>query len=188
MARDELRNHMNSALDNDLSEREWEALHSRLAESDEESELWDRLRNTDQLLRVTPMVSPLPGFASRVMAAIAAMSLPGFAKRQPGVGIALGLVVAALMTIPVLSALLIVFLSVITDPSALQSVLGGAISAVGYLIELGADVIAQIDAAVADTIILPALLTTIIPLTILWGWLIWHFAGKPRARSRRPKS
>lgn len=102
MARDEikLQQQMNRALDGELAEQELAVLHARLQESAEESTRWERLRKTDELLRTTPPVAPSRGFAERVMAAILSMPMPEFARRSRGLGLALGLLVAALLAVP----------------------------------------------------------------------------------------
>jgi hypothetical protein len=179
---------MNSALDQELSERELEALHNHLEASEEAATAWDRLQQTDELLRTTPLAAPSPGFARRVMAAIAAMPLPGFVHRQPGIGIALGLLVAALITVPVFSVLFFVLLTVITDPGTLQTILQTVLNAASYVISLMANLAGEIENIVRDTPVLAALLTTMIPVTLLWGWLIWLLLGGRRFLSKRPRS
>jgi hypothetical protein len=190
MAQDELRNQqqMNEALDHALSEEEIEALHARIAESEGATEEWDQLRKTDAFLRQTPMVEAPAGFAERVMAAIAALPLPGFARKNLSVGIALGLLVAGLFTIPVLSIVLIIILSVITNPAAVQAFAMTLFSTAGYIISLTADIVTQTETRAAGSPVMIALVTTMIPLTILWGWLIWNLIGGGRGLSRRSKS
>jgi hypothetical protein len=186
MAREYLQS-MNSALDQELSEQELAALSAQLEESEEASNTWAHLRQTDELLRTTPLVAPAPGFASRVMAAIAAMPLPGFMHREPGVGIALGLLVAALMTVPVFAVLFFVLLTVLTDPGTLHTLLQTVLGATSYLIGLVGDLAEEVETMVRDTPVMAALLTTMIPVTLLWGWLIWSLLGGPRFLSKRPR-
>jgi hypothetical protein len=186
MAHDPLQS-MNSALDQELSEQEWEALNAHLEQSEEASNIWEHLRQTDELLHTTPLIAPSPGFANRVMAAIAAMPLPGFMRREPGIGIALGLLVAALVTVPVFSISFFVLLTVLTDPGTLHTLLQTVLGAASYVIGLMADLAGEIEHMVKDTPVLAALLTTMIPVTLLWGWLIWSLLGGPRFMNRRPR-
>jgi hypothetical protein len=172
---------MNRALDEDLTEQEMEQLGTRLEESADDAVHWERLRQTDELLRITPMVAPAAGFTNRVMAAIAAMPLPDFAKRHLSVGIALGLAIVALLTVPILS---VIFL----DPGALNDWLQTLINAAGYVINLLGDLAGEVRDAGRQTPMLLALLTTMIPLTVLWGWLIWYLLGGPKFMTRRQKS
>lgn len=187
MAREYLQS-MNSALDQELSEQELAALNAQLEESKEASDIWEHLQQTDELLRTTPLVAPSPGFASRVMAAIAAMPLPGFMHHEPGIGIALGLLVAALVTVPVFSVLFFMLLTVLTDPGTLHTLLQTVLGATSYVIGLMADLAGEVEHMVSDTPVLAALLTTMIPVTLLWGWLIWSLLGGPRFLSKRPRS
>jgi len=190
MARSEQRSQqqMNEALDHTLSDEEMETLHARIAESDETAEQWEQLRRTDAFLRQTPMEEAPAGFADRVMAAIAAMPLPGFAKKYPSVGIALGLLIAGLFTIPVFSVLLIIILSVITDPGAILSFAMALFHAAGYIISLITDIVGQVESHATGTPVLVALVTTMIPVTMLWGWVLWNLMGGRRGLSRRSKS
>lgn len=190
MARDEQRNQqqMNEALDHSLSDEEMATLHARIAASDETAEQWDHLRQTDELLRTTPMVEAPVGFADRVMAMIATMPLPGFAKKNPSVGIALGLLVAGLFTIPVFSVALLIILSVITNPGAILTFATALFHAAGYIISLITDIIGQIESRATGTPVLIALVTTMIPVTLLWGWVLWNLVGGARGLSRRSKS
>lgn len=179
---------MNRALDHDLSEQELEALNSHLHGSAEDAAHWERLRQTDELLRITPMVAPAAGFTNRVMAAIAAMPMPQFAKQHLSVGIALGLAMAALLTVPILSIVFWILVSVLTDPGTLNEWLQTLINAAGYVINLLSDLAGEVRGAARQTPMLLALLTTMIPLTVLWGWLIWYLLGGPRFLARRQKS
>jgi hypothetical protein len=179
---------MNSALDQELSEEELTALNTQLEESEEASTAWEQLRRTDELLRTTPLVAPSSGFANRVMAAIAAMPLPGFMHREPGVGIALGLLVTALLTVPIFAVLFFGLLAVLTNPGALYTLMHTVLSATSYLVGLVGDLAEEIENMVRNTPVMAALLTTMIPVTLLWGWLIWSLLGGPRFLSKRPRS
>lgn len=190
MARDDTRQQqqMNEALDHALSDDKWDELQTAIAESEDTAAQWDSLRKTDQLLRETPPVSPSAGFAERVMAAIATLSLPGIHQRELGVGIALGLLVMGLVTIPLLAVLLVIIISVLTNPGAITTFMASLFSVVGYIISLGADIVTQVENRAVGTPVLVALLTTMIPVTLLWAWLIWQLIGGPQVLNRRPKS
>jgi hypothetical protein len=168
---------MDNALDHELPEAEWQALNAQVESSPEVADYWDRLQQVDHVLHATPMVGPTAGFSSRVMAAIAAMHLPEFANRRFGAGVALGLLAAALIALPVMSAVFILFLSVITDPGALntlfQTVTSGASNTLGLLSDIGA----SCQDLAAEQPIFPALLTTVIPVSMLWAWLVWYLSG-----------
>ncbi|MBI5957136.1 MAG: hypothetical protein HY866_00275 [Chloroflexi bacterium] len=184
MPRDDANMHarMNRALDSELSEEEQALLHQQLEEAPEIADHWDQLRRTDELLRTTPMIAPLPEFASRVMAAISALPIPAFVRRHPGAGVALGLALAAFLTVPIFSVLLLVLLSALTDPGTLNTWLRAVLGASGYILALVADIADELRAGITTTPMIVALITTMIPLSALWGWLIWYLMGSPRVR------
>ena len=190
MAQDEQRTQqqMNEAIDHTLSDEDMVTLHARITESDETAEQWDQLHKTDELLRTTPLAEAPVGFADRVMAVIAALPLPGIARQNPSVGIALGLLIAGLFTIPVFSVLLIIILSVITNPSAIQSFAMTLFHAAGTIISLIADIVGQLESRATGTPVLVALVTTMVPVTLLWGWVLWNLVSSARGLSRRSKS
>jgi hypothetical protein len=176
---------MNSALDQELSAAEWNALQARLVESTEDAERWEHMQQVDDVFHSTPMVAPSPGFAGRVMAAIAALHLSGFANRELGVGVALGLMTAAFLTIPLFSVLLFLLWGVITDPGALNALLQAATSATSTVVGLATDLGSEIRTGVRGSPIVLALLTTIIPVTMLWAWVVWYLLGGRQFMAQR---
>lgn len=182
---DQLKYHhkLNTALDHELTEQEWEALNNDLADSPEIAAYWERLSTVDHILHEAPLVGPSAGFASRVMAAIASIHLPDHRRLSVGFGIGLG--VAALLVIPVLSAGLLLLLSVVTDPGTYTRLLQVVTSGVSYLIDLGADLSSELETLVTETPMIPALLSTAIPVSMVWGWLVWYLSGRPKLPARR---
>jgi hypothetical protein len=176
---------MNSALDRELSEQEWAALNAHLEDSPETASYWEQLRHTDHLLRTTPLAAPSPGFTSRVMAAVAAMHLGEIAKHRLGVGVALGLIVAALFTVPVLSILTILLFSTLTDPGTLNALFQNVAGGVGYGLGIAFDLGDGLERLATETPVVPALLTTVIPLSMLWVWLVWYLSEGRMVASER---
>ncbi len=172
---------MNQALDEELEARELAALEGELSQTPDVAAHWERLRRTDELLRTTPMIHPAPGFADRVVAALAALPVPGLARRTPSVGIALGLALAALLAIPVLSVGLWLLLSVITDPGALNAFLQTIIDAASTVIGIGGEVLGALRDAAGDTPLLAALLAALVPILALWVGVMWTVAGGGRS-------
>lgn len=168
---------MNNALDHSLSEEELAELQAHFEAVPEAVEEWEQLRRTDELLRTTPKVSPSADFARRVMEAIAALPLPGFAKRDLSVGLALGLAAAAALAIPVLVVALFLLLSVITNPGTISTLLQASVDAMSFVVGLAADLAAQVRDWVADTPALTVLLVLVIPLSVVWGWMLWALLG-----------
>lgn len=189
MARDQVKfqQQMHRALDGELAEQEWAGLRARLQESAEEAAHWERLRKTDELLRTTPLVAPSRGFADRVMAAILSMPMPEFVRRSRGLGLALGLLVAALLAVPVLWAVLFVFVSVITNPDALAAVLQTVLDAAGYVVGLLTSLADEARTLTGDRALLGGLLVAVLGLAVLWGWLIRRTVGGRGAFARRSK-
>ncbi|GAB4419738.1 MAG: hypothetical protein Kow00106_16040 [Anaerolineae bacterium] len=189
MARDQVKfqQQMNRALDGELAEQEWAVLRAHLQENTEEAARWERLRKTDELLRTTPLVAPSRGFADRVMAAILSMPMPEFVRRSRGLGLALGLLVAALLAVPVLWVALFIFVSVITNPDALAVVLQTVLDAAGYVVSLLNGVVDEARALTSDRALLGGLLAAALGLAVLWVWLIRRTVGGQSALARRSK-
>ncbi|WP_119072434.1 hypothetical protein [Aggregatilinea lenta] len=174
-----LQHRMNQALDQALPEEEVERLREQLAASSGNSEQWQRMQQVDQLMRTTPLVRPSQGFAARVMAAIERLRLDELADRQISVGVALGLMAAALLTIPFLSVVLIMLVSTLSSPATVTALFQGVTSGTSYAIDLVADLLKVMRDLVTDTPMVPALLTTMIPLGMVWAWLLWYLSGRP---------
>jgi len=172
---------MNQALDDELAAHELAALQNEVRQTQEIAADWDRLRRTDELLRTTPMIHPAAGFADRVMAVLSALPMPGFARRTPSVGIALGLALAALLAIPVLSVGLWLLLSLLTDPGALTDFLQAILDAAGTVLGLGGEVLDAIRGAAGETTLVAALLAALAPILALWVGVLWTVAGGARA-------
>lgn len=181
--RSNLQHRMNQALDQALSEAEAETLQEQLAASTGSSEQWQRMQQVDQLLRTTPLVAPSAGFAARVIAAIERLRLDELADRQISVGVALGLMAAALLTIPFLSVMLIVLVSALSSPATITALFQGVTSGTSYAIDLAADLLRVMKDLVTDSPVVPALLTTVIPLGMLWAWLLWYLSGRPSVKA-----
>ena len=189
MTRDDLRvqQQMHRALDGELGGEDLALLQARLDENEQHTAEWERLRQTDELLRTTPPVAPSRGFAERVMAAIMAMSVPDFAHRPMSVGLVLGLVAAALLAVPVLWAGLFVIVSVLTDPGALGAVLQTIVGAAGTVAELLTDLAARVQGFSGETALVGTVFAGVAAVTFAWLWLIWRVVGGRGALVRRSK-
>jgi len=163
----------NNAHDQELSEAELAELQARQTEI-EEAAPTPQVRKVEKFLRETPQVTPLSGFSSRVMAAIAAMGLPDFSKRQMGLGLALGLLAVAFLTIPVLSILLIVLISVISNPGSIHSLFQWVTEGASYVLAMAGDLGDSLQDLVRRTPLVAVLLSASLPVAILWGWLVRH--------------
>ncbi|NDJ76761.1 MAG: hypothetical protein GYB65_10925 [Chloroflexi bacterium] len=180
--------YMNNALDRDLSEPEWEALQAHLAESEEDAAQWEQLQDVDEVLSTTPQVDPPPGFAKRVMAAIASLHLGDFASRQLGVGIAFGMMAAAFFILPLLSLLLIALLLIITDPGALNELFQTGTSGASYFISVSNDIGDNMGAIDQARPVLLILASAVIPLALLWAWSVRHVFNKQKVSTNQRAS
>jgi len=180
-----LQQQMNQALDGELAAEELALLRARLDGSERGTADWERLHKTDEMLRATPLLAPSRGFAERVMAAILALGVPEFARRHMGLGLPLGLVVAALLTVPVLWAVLFVAVSVVTDPGALSAVLQTILAAAGAVASLLTDLVDQVRAFAGETALIGAVFAGVAAVTVAWLWLIWRVVSGRGALPRR---
>jgi hypothetical protein len=169
---------MNDALDQELSAAELDALQEQMDSSPEAADRWCRFKQVDRLLRSTPMVGPSAEFASRVMASIFAVRLPEFANRRLSIAVVMGLLAVGLVVLPALSLLVILLFDVLTDPGTLNALLQAIVSAVGYMIDLVSDAGRELSQLIDDMPMVPALLSTVIPLTMIWVWLVWFLLGR----------
>jgi anti-sigma factor RsiW len=175
---------MNNALDEELSEEELAALAAELEDAPEAAEQFESLRKTDKFLRETPMVAPSSHFAKRVMDALATLPLPGFAKHELSVGLALGLAAAAFLAIPVLAMLLFLIVSLLTDPTTLSTLLQASIDILTFSVGLAADVADRLRELVRATPILAVGLVLVVPLAGVWSWFMWVLM---RGRNTTPR-
>lgn len=170
----------------DPAEHELDAVRARLgAESPVHEVQGQRVRQVEMLLRTAPMESPSPGFHARVMAAVAAMTFPRMLNRRLSLGLALALVVAALVTLPLLVYGIVALFSMLSDPAALQDATTVAAATIGSAFGLVSDYAASVDALVNDMPMVPALLTTSIPLAMVVAWTVWYLLGGPRWLAQR---
>jgi len=94
---------MSESFEPDQAEREFEAVRARLGADAAPEALDQRLQQVEMLLRNAPFELPSPGFANRVMAAVAAMTFPHMHNRRLSLSLALGLALVAALTLPLLA-------------------------------------------------------------------------------------
>jgi hypothetical protein len=165
---------MNRALDEPMSSAELAEFQAFLEAEQEDAALYARLRVVDDMLRRPPVVAPKPDFASKVMARIEAGEHEAYAP-NPSMNrfmLWLGLV-GSVVAVPLLLILLIMvpafaapgaFISVFQE---IIKILGGASAIIGSLLTFLGNLIAAYPMA-------PALALTVIPLTMVWAWLVWY--------------
>jgi hypothetical protein len=74
---------------------------------------------------------------------------------------------------------------VIADPGTYTSLLEAVTSGVSYLVDLGSNLGSELETLVTETPMIPALLSTAIPISMVWGWLVWYLSGRPSLPTRR---
>lgn len=177
-----LQSPLNSAHDDEQRAAELAALDDQIKEAEAaqgdqvEQATTESQQRVDRLFGQTPMVDPSPGFAARVMAAIAQM--PAYARRELGIGLALGLAFAAVIAVPLVVALAVALVVTLLDAGTLSSILQGAVEAAGYVVGLGRDAAGELRAWVQDSPAVAVLATALLPLVAIWAWLLWTLSGR----------
>jgi|GEM_PF-1212452 hypothetical protein len=172
---------MSEAAQPDPVEHDLEAVRARLGGHASEPRVNEkRIRQVEMLLRTAPMESPSAGFHARVMAAIAAMTFPHMLNRRLSLSLALALAVATAVALPLLVYGIVALFSVLADPAALHEATTFAASTIGSAFGLVSDYAARVESLVDDMPMVPALVTTSIPLAMLVAWAVWYLLGGPR--------
>jgi hypothetical protein len=53
------------------------------------------------------------------------------------------------------------------------------------VIDVVSDLGSGLHTLVTETPMVPALISTVIPVSMLWVWMIWYFSGSPRLFTRQ---
>lgn len=171
---------MSESFEPERAEREFEAVRARLDADAAPEALDQHLRQVEMLLRSAPFESPSPGFASRVMVAVAALTFPHMHNRRLSLSLALGLALAAALTLPLLALGIAALFDALSDPAVLNNIVTLAATAIGSALGLVNEYVASVETLVNEMPMVPALLTTAIPLAMLVSWLAWYLLGGPR--------
>jgi hypothetical protein len=177
MTQKNLKHDMNLALDHLLPDSDaFEARMSALPTSSREALLWDRMQMVDALLRNDSEIAAPPDFASRVIASIAAGPAP--VKAHAPMGAALALALIALFLVPLAVGGVVVVQRLLTDPGALNALVQQLVAILNFVAQAVTSTFQVIASSVIDQPILPALLITIIPLVVVWGWFMWYVSQR----------
>lgn len=178
-----LKREMNLALDNELSETAQTAFGAELARSPHDTHLWENMQAIDRLLSSEPMVEAPLDFASKVMASIAAANAADAAKapakQARGLGAALGLLLVALVVLPLALLVGISIQRLASDPSTLSALLQQIVQLLNTIAQAVATMFLVIADYATNNPVLPLFLVLTIPLLMLWGWLM-RYAGQRR--------
>lgn len=171
---------MSESFEPDQAEREFEAVRARLGADAAPEALDQRLQQVEMLLRNAPFELPSPGFANRVMAAVAAMTFPHMHNRRLSLSLALGLALVAALTLPLLALGIATLFDALSDPAILNNIVTLAATTIGSALGLVNEYAANVKTLVNESPMVPALLTTSIPLAMLVSWSAWYLLGGPR--------
>lgn len=163
---------MNLAIDRLLDQDERSALNAHLEQSPDDARLWTRMQRADRILRTAPLISAPTGFSARLMAAIAAGRQPRTDTRY-GLGIAIGLLLAAFTAIPALGLALFVIGYVISDMTALQIFLNQMILTLNSLSLVLNEMTRAASLFVSSNPFALILAAVMLPLTAAWGYMMW---------------
>jgi hypothetical protein len=177
-----IRRDMNLALDHALSAQAETALRAHLSATSGDAALWDRLQAVDRLLGSEPMVQAPPDFASKVMASIAAGAATNKApaRRQSWLGLTLEPLLAVGIAVPLAATAVIAILRWLSNPAALNNLMQQIVLTLNTVAQAVASLFQALAGYLTGNAVLPALLTTIIPLIMIWGWFMWYTAQRRR--------
>ncbi len=172
---------MNLALDHALPDKADAALRLHLRASPGDAALWDQMQAVDNLLRSEPMEEAPPDFAGKVMAAVAAESADAVQSRtRTGFRAGLGLLLLVVIAVPLVVTAVIGVQHWLSNPAAINNLMQQSVLLLNSMAQAVASLFEVIAGSITGNAILPALLTTIIPLIMIWGWFMWYASQKRR--------
>lgn len=178
-----IKHEMNLALDHMLTDEQEKVFEIRVTASPSDSLRWDRMQMVDSLFRNEPMLDAPIDFASKLMASIAAIESGAElakppVKKRAGLDPALSLLLVAVVLSPLAALGVLTVQYWRSDPAALNDLLQRFVLLLNSVTQSMAGFLQVILSTVADKPILPALLTTIIPLLMVWAWFMWYAAQR----------
>ncbi len=175
--------HMNRALDEDLTGPELAAFQAALAADQERAAQFARLSNVDALLRHPPLASASPGFAARVMTRIeAGEHLRYTPQRRRGWLLLWGSLMAAAVILPLI-LVLAVAVPLLARPDALMATMQQIVPALGVVSDILQRLLTFVGSLIAAFPMAPALALTVIPMIMLWAWLVWYLRDRDRPQT-----
>ncbi|MBN2469797.1 MAG: hypothetical protein JXN59_03645 [Anaerolineae bacterium] len=165
---------INRAIDDLLNNAELADFQAFLDADQEQAALYDQLRDVDLLLRQPPLMAPAPDFSVKVMARIEAGEYRVYAPyaRLKRVISWLG-VLAVFILIPALVVLAIA-LPIMAQPGVFMNMLQQVVGSLGTASAWMQGVLTFLSDLIAAYPMAPALSLTIIPVVMIWAWLVWY--------------
>lgn len=171
---------LNRALDEPMIGPTLAEFQARLERNPDEQALFERLQAVDDLLRQPPMAVAPPDFAHRVMASIEQGQAQAYApRRRLRLFFGLGLL-GMLVSVPLVLALLVTVVPALVEPGVLAGLVAGLVQIVGTISSCVEGLLLFLGNLIATYPMVPALLLTVIPLAMVWVWLVWFLQNQNR--------
>ncbi|GAB4573285.1 MAG: hypothetical protein Kow0077_15190 [Anaerolineae bacterium] len=171
---------LNRALDELLSPAELADFEAALESSAEDAAMYARLRQVDALLRQPPMAAPAPDFAARVMARIEAQEHRAYVRQSRTSRVLrwLGLLTAFVL-VPLLVGMALA-IPLIAQPDLFIAIFQQIVGTLGAVSAWLQRVLTVVSELIAAYPMMPALSLTIIPVVMVWAWLVWYLQHQNR--------
>jgi len=164
---------MNLALDHSLPDPSKAALEARIGKSPQDAVFWDRLQMVDGLLGSAPVAEAPFNFADKVMASIAAGKAPTPVKQHQGLSTVFGLLLALVIVVPLLLSTGMTIRGWLSDPAALNVMLQQIVLLLNNMAQFVMSLFQSLAQITQDSLVIPGLLSVTIPITLIWGWVMW---------------
>ena len=166
---------MQEALDKNLPAEELSELYAQIDQSPADAAEFQRLKQVDRMLRAAPFERAPQGLALRIMARLAEGLQPEQLRRSSGLALALGLALVTLVLTPLLAALGLLILNVITNATALSTLIGQVINVLAMVLNSLDSVVQGAQDVLKAYPEAPVLMITLIPVALLWlGRFAWQ--------------
>jgi hypothetical protein len=170
---------INRALDEPLTGADLAAFQAFLESEQEEATLYEQLREVDDLLRRPPLAAPSPDFTTKVMARIEAGEHAVYAPHRRARRLLLWGGFISTLLVPLVVVLAVV-IPALTMPDVFISVLQGVVQGLSTVTSLIGGVLTFLANLIAQYPMAPALSLTVIPLIMVWAWLVWFLQQRNR--------
>lgn len=171
---------INRAVDDLLVGAELADFQSFLAADQEQAALYDRLREVDDMLRQPPLAKPAPDFTAQVMARIEAGDHKAYAPHARRSRILSWLMVLGVFVLIPTLVILAIVLPVMAQPGVFMDLFQGLVGSLGTVSAWAQGLLAFLGDVIAAYPMAPALSLTIIPIMMVWVWLVWYLQQQNR--------
>lgn len=182
MANERHKRLMQEALDDNLTAETRAELQAHLQHDLRDAEVFERLQQVDHLLRNAPHERAPQRLALSIMARLAQSVSPRHLTRISGLALALALALVAAVMMPLLVAAGWLLLSAVGNAGLLATAVQRVVALLAIGITTLQTLIQQIQAFIAANPELPAVIISLIPIS-----LFWLLRVIPRSRSSTSK-